>query len=184
MKELGSRRNDLYGNELKGAHAINLERVTDERGFFARRWCAKEFLSHGLSPAIVQVNIGHSANKRGTIRGMHSQYAEVKVVYCSRGALYNVIVDLRDGPSAKGLWVGAELTADNGRVLYVPEGFAYGYQTLERMRRIWSIKPRSSMPRKRRKMCGTTIRRSKLPGHCPRVLFQSRMQTGLITERK
>ncbi len=131
MKELGSRRNDLYGNELKGAHAINLERVTDERGFFARRWCAKEFLSHGLSPAIVQVNIGHSANKRGTIRGMHSQYAEVKVVYGSRGALYNVIVDLRDGPSAKGLWVGAELTADNGRMLYVPEGFAYGYQTLE-----------------------------------------------------
>jgi dTDP-4-dehydrorhamnose 3,5-epimerase len=119
--------------KLKGAYAIDLERVTDERGFFARCWCAKEFSSHGLSPAIVQVNIGHSA-KRGTIRGMHFQtapYAEVKVVHCSRGALYDVIIDLRDGSPTKGQWVAAELTADNGRMVYVPEGFAHGYQTLE-----------------------------------------------------
>lgn len=119
--------------KLKGAYAIDLERVTDERGFFARCWCAKEFSSHGLSPAIVQVNIGHSA-KKGTIRGMHFQtapYAEVKVVHCSRGALYDVIIDLRDGSPTKGQWIAVELTADNGRMVYVPEGFAHGYQTLE-----------------------------------------------------
>lgn len=118
---------------LKGAYILDLERVTDERGYFARRWCAKEFSSHGLNPAIVQVNIGHSA-KKGTIRGMHFQkapYAEVKVVYCSRGSLYDVIVDLRTGSPTKGQWVGVELTADNGRMVYVPEGFAHGYQTLE-----------------------------------------------------
>ena len=119
--------------KLKGAYVIDLERVTDERGFFARRWCAKEFSSHGLSPAVVQVNIGHNI-KKGTIRGMHFQitpFAEVKVVYCSRGAVYDVIVDLRDGSPTKGQWIGAELTAENGRMLYVPEGFAHGYQTLE-----------------------------------------------------
>ncbi|MEO5955275.1 MAG: dTDP-4-dehydrorhamnose 3,5-epimerase [Nitrospiraceae bacterium] len=119
--------------KLKGAYIIDLERVTDERGFFARRWCAKEFSSHGLSPAIVQVNVGHSI-KKGTIRGMHFQvapHAEVKVVYCSRGSLYDVIIDLRDGSPTQGQWVGSELTAENGRMLYVPEGFAHGYQTLE-----------------------------------------------------
>ena len=119
--------------KLKGAYIIDLERVTDERGFFARRWCAKEFSSHGLSPAVVQVNVGHSI-KKGTIRGMHFQVApqaEVKVVYCSRGSLYDVIIDLRDGSPTKGQWVGAELTAENGRMVYVPEGFAHGYQTLE-----------------------------------------------------
>ena len=119
--------------KLKGAYVIDLERVTDERGFFARSWCAKEFSSHGLSPAIVQANVGHST-KKGTIRGMHFQIApsaEVKVVHCSRGSLYDVIIDLRDGSPTRGQWVGAELTADNGRMLYVPEGFAHGYQTLE-----------------------------------------------------
>lgn len=116
-----------------GAYIVDLEKVRDDRGFFARRWCAKEFSSHGLSAAIVQVNIGHSA-KSGTLRGMHFQiapYAEVKVVHCSRGALYDVIVDLRAESPTKGQWVGVELTADNGRMLYVPEGFAHGYQTLE-----------------------------------------------------
>jgi dTDP-4-dehydrorhamnose 3,5-epimerase len=119
--------------KLQGAYVIDLERVTDERGFFARRWCAKEFSSHGLSPVIVQANVGHSA-RMGTIRGMHFQvapYAEVKVVHCSRGSLYDVIIDLRDGSPTRGQWVGVELTADNGRMLYVPEGFAHGYQTLE-----------------------------------------------------
>ena len=119
--------------KLRGAYIIDLERVKDERGYFARRWCAKEFASHGVNPALVQVNIGHSTQK-GTLRGMHFQvapHAEVKVVYCSRGALYDVIVDLRDGSTTKGQWVGVELTADNGRMLYVPEGFAHGYQTLQ-----------------------------------------------------
>ena len=119
--------------KLAGAFIIDLEKVKDERGFFARCWCQKEFSAHGLNPTIVQVNIGHST-VRGTLRGMHFQvapYAEVKVVYCSRGALYDVIVDVREGSPTRGQWVGVELTADNGRMLYVPEGFAHGYQTLE-----------------------------------------------------
>jgi len=119
--------------KLKGAYVINLERVTDERGFFARRWCAREFASYGLNPAVAQMNVGHSARK-GTLRGMHFQvvpYAEVKVVHCSRGALYDVIIDLREGSPTRGQWIGVELTADNGHMLYVPEGFAHGYQTLE-----------------------------------------------------
>jgi dTDP-4-dehydrorhamnose 3,5-epimerase len=118
--------------KLKGAYIIDLKRVTDERGYFARRWCAMEFSTHGLSPTVAQVNIGHSA-KKGTIRGMHFQtvpHAEVKVVHCSRGSLYDVIIDLRNGSPTKGQWVGVELTADSGRMLYVPEGFAHGYQTL------------------------------------------------------
>jgi dTDP-4-dehydrorhamnose 3,5-epimerase len=119
--------------KLAGAYLIDLNRISDERGFFSRRWCAREFTSQGLNPAIVQVNIGHSA-KKGTVRGMHFQVApnaEVKLVYCSKGALYDVIIDLREGSATKGQWFGVELTADNGRMLYVPEGFAHGYQTLE-----------------------------------------------------
>jgi dTDP-4-dehydrorhamnose 3,5-epimerase len=119
--------------KLKGAYLIDLERISDERGFFARRWCAREFALHGLNPTVVQVNIGHST-KRGTVRGMHFQVApnaEVKLVYCSRGALYDVIIDLREGSPTRGQWFSVELTAENGRMLYVPEGFAHGYQTLE-----------------------------------------------------
>jgi dTDP-4-dehydrorhamnose 3,5-epimerase len=119
--------------KLKGAYVIDLERVADERGFFARSWCVREFAAHGLNHAVVQVNFGHSARK-GTLRGMHFQvapYAEAKVVHCSRGALYDVIIDLREGSPTKGQWVGMELTADNRRMFYVPEGFAHGYQTLE-----------------------------------------------------
>jgi dTDP-4-dehydrorhamnose 3,5-epimerase len=119
--------------KLKGAYLIDLKGISDERGFFARRWCAREFASQGLNPAVVQVNIGHNA-KKGTVRGMHFQLApnaEVKLVYCSRGSLYDVIIDLREGSPTKGQWFGVELTADNGRMLYVPEGFAHGYQTLE-----------------------------------------------------
>lgn len=118
---------------LKGAYIIDLEKRADDRGFFARRWCAREFSSHGLSPDIAQVNVGHSV-RRGTLRGMHFQiapYAEVKVVHCSRGALYDVIVDLRDESPTRGQWLGVELTAENGRMLYVPPGFAHGYQTLQ-----------------------------------------------------
>ena len=119
--------------KLKGAYLIDLNRISDERGFFSRRWCAKEFALHGLNPAVVQVNIGHNV-KKGTVRGMHFQTApnaEVKLVYCSRGALYDVIVDLREGSPTKGQWFGVELTGENARMLYVPEGFAHGYQTLE-----------------------------------------------------
>ena len=119
--------------KLKGAFVIDIERREDQRGFFARAWCQNEFEAHGLVTGFVQANIGFSY-KKGTVRGMHFQtvpYAEVKVVYCSRGALYDVIVDLRDGSPTRGQWIGAELTAGNGRMFYVPEGFAHGYQTLE-----------------------------------------------------
>lgn len=119
--------------KLKGAYLIDLEKISDERGFFSRRSCAKEFALQGLNPAVVQVNIGHNA-KKGTVRGMHFQVApnaEVKLVYCTRGALYDVIIDLREGSPTQGQWFGVELTADNSRMLYVPEGFAHGYQTLE-----------------------------------------------------
>ncbi|MBK9948853.1 MAG: dTDP-4-dehydrorhamnose 3,5-epimerase [Nitrospira sp.] len=123
----------FHETKLKGAYLIDLDRISDERGFFSRRWCAKEFARHGLNPAVVQVNIGHNI-KKGTVRGMHFQIdpnREVKLVYCSRGSLYDVIIDLREGSPTHGQWIGAELTAENARMLYVPEGFAHGYQTLE-----------------------------------------------------
>lgn len=117
---------------LEGAYLIDLERREDERGFFARVWCEREFSEHGLQTHYVQCNLSFSPRK-GTLRGLHLQRpprAEVKVVRCTRGAIYDVIVDLRPrSPTHKG-WVGVELTADNRRMLYVPEGFAHGYQTL------------------------------------------------------
>ena len=119
-------------SKLKGAYIIDPERISDERGFFARQWCVKEFAAHGLHSTVVQVNVGHSV-KLGTLRGMHFQvspYAEVKVVHCPRGAVYDVIIDFRADSPTCGEWVGVELTEENHRILYVPEGFAHGYQTL------------------------------------------------------
>jgi dTDP-4-dehydrorhamnose 3,5-epimerase len=119
--------------ELKGAYIIDLERREDERGFFARTWCQQEFEAHGLVARIVQANTSYNKAK-GTLRGMHYQrapHAETKLVRASRGAIYDVIVDLRpDSPTFK-RWIGVELTADNRRALFVPEGFAHGFQTLE-----------------------------------------------------
>ena len=118
---------------LKGAYAIDLERREDPRGFFARSWCRKEFGDLGLCEEFVQINVGFSA-KKGTLRGMHYQidpHQEVKVVRCTMGAIYDVIIDLRpDSPTFK-QWSGVELSSGNRRMLYVPEGFAHGYQTLE-----------------------------------------------------
>ena len=119
--------------KLKGSFIIEIEMFEDQRGFFARGWCKREFESHGLVSHLVQANIS-SNKKRGTLRGMHDQVApfeETKVVRCTRGSVYDVIIDLRpDSPTYK-QWLGFELTADNRRMLYVPEGFAHGYQTLE-----------------------------------------------------
>jgi dTDP-4-dehydrorhamnose 3,5-epimerase len=119
--------------DLKGSYIIEPEKREDERGFFARGWCQKEFEDHGLVPHIVQANISYN-RKRGTLRGMHYQvapYRETKLVRCTRGALYDVIVDVRpDSPTYK-QWIGVELTADNYKMLYVPEGFAHGFITLE-----------------------------------------------------
>ena len=119
--------------KLKGAFIIEPERLEDERGFFARTFCQEEFEAHGLNPAVVQCNISFN-KKRGTLRGMHYQvvpHEEAKLVRCTRGAIYDVIIDLRpESPTLK-QWVGVELTADNRRMLYIPEGFAHGFQTLE-----------------------------------------------------
>ncbi len=118
--------------KLEGSYLISLTRISDARGYFARGWCKDEFAKHGLNPNMVQLNTAHS-HKQGTLRGLHFQrapHAEAKFVRCTRGALFDVMVDLRpDSPTHRN-WYGAELTPENGRMLYVPEGFAHGYQTL------------------------------------------------------
>lgn len=117
---------------LKGAYTIELEKRGDDRGFFARLFCEKEFSAVGLETHFVQINNSLSA-KSGTLRGMHFQLppaAEVKVVRCIKGSLFDVIVDLRpDSPTFK-QWFGAELSAENRRMMYVPRGFAHGFITL------------------------------------------------------
>ena len=118
---------------LKGAYVIKPERLEDERGFFARTFCRKEFEKQGLNPRIVQCNVSFN-KKKGTLRGMHYQvapYKEAKIVCCFRGAVYDVIVDLRPDSSTYCQWFGIELRAENYEMLYVPEDFAHGFQTLE-----------------------------------------------------
>jgi dTDP-4-dehydrorhamnose 3,5-epimerase len=117
---------------LKGAFLIGLHRIEDHRGFFARGWCRDELAAHGLNPNMVQLNVGFSY-KKGTLRGLHYQdppYQEAKLVRCTRGAIFDVIVDLRPDSPTRGQWFGTELTADNTLMLYAAEGFAHGYQTL------------------------------------------------------
>lgn len=117
---------------LAGAFTIDIERLGDERGFFARTFCRDEFAAHGLRTAFVQANVSSNARK-GTLRGMHFQkqpYEEAKLLCCTRGAIYDVIVDLRrDSPTFR-QWAGFELSDENRRLLYVPEGVAHGFQTL------------------------------------------------------
>jgi len=119
--------------KLKGAYIIDVKRLEDERGFFGRSYCQREFEALGLNTNAVQANVSYN-KKKGTLRGMHMQLApheETKLVRCTRGAIYDVIVDLRpDSPTFK-QWIGVELTADSYRMLYVPEGFAHGFITLE-----------------------------------------------------
>lgn len=118
--------------KLPGAYLIDIEKRGDQRGFFARAWCQKEFEAHGLIRRVVQANISLSKRK-GTLRGMHYQaapYAEAKLVRCTRGAIYDAIIDLRPDSPTYMQWLGVELTAENYRMLYVPEGFAHGFQTL------------------------------------------------------
>jgi dTDP-4-dehydrorhamnose 3,5-epimerase len=117
---------------LKGAFLVGLKKIEDHRGFFARGWCHDEFARHGLNPNMVQLNVGFSHTK-GTVRGMHYQeppHDEAKFVRCTRGAIFDVIVDLRAGSPTHGQWLGVELSAENSLMLYAPEGFAHGYQTL------------------------------------------------------
>jgi len=119
--------------ELKGAFLIEPERREDFRGFFARTWCEKEAAAHTINPRVVQCNVSFN-HRKGTLRGMHYQkspFEEAKLVRCTMGAIHDVIIDLRqDSPTFK-RHVGAVLTADNRRMLYIPEGFAHGFQTLE-----------------------------------------------------
>ena len=117
---------------LDGAFLIALRKIEDPRGYFARAWCSGEFAKRGLTSTVSQINVGFNPHK-GTLRGLHYQqapHAEAKVVRCTRGAVWDVIVDLRPGSPTRGRWFGAELTADSANMMYAPEGFAHGYQTL------------------------------------------------------
>ena len=119
--------------KLAGAFIIDLERREDDRGFFARAFCQHEFSDHGLKPVIAQANIGYN-RLRGCLRGMHFQFPpapETKVVRCTRGAVLDIIVDLRPESSTYLEHISVELTADNHRAIYIPERFAHGYQALE-----------------------------------------------------
>ncbi|EFO82132.1 dTDP-4-dehydrorhamnose 3,5-epimerase [Oscillochloris trichoides DG-6] len=118
--------------ELSGAYIIDLQRFEDNRGFFACTWEANEFAAQGLSTNVVQANLSYNRTK-GTLRGMHFQhapYAEVKLIRCVRGAIVDVIIDLRPDSESYKRWISVELSADNRRALYIPEGFAHGFQTL------------------------------------------------------
>ena len=118
--------------KLKGAFIIDLEQKPDHRGFFARTFCAQEFEAHGLKPAVAQCNLSFN-HKRGTLRGMHYQLppaSETKLIRCTQGAIYDVIVDMRPDSPTYLQHIGVELTAQNRRALYVPDLFAHGYQAL------------------------------------------------------
>jgi dTDP-4-dehydrorhamnose 3,5-epimerase len=122
----------FFDAKLQAAYVIELEKLADDRGFFARSWCQREFAKHGINVPLAQANIGFNKRK-GTLRGLHFQvapYQEVKVVRCTRGSIYDVIVDLRPESTTYKQWFGVELSAESHRMLYVPEGVAHGYQTL------------------------------------------------------
>lgn len=124
---------EFVETRLKGAFIVRIKRIEDFRGFFGRAWCQDEFAKHGLNPNAMQLNVGFS-HKKGTLRGLHFQAApheEAKFMRCPRGAVHDVIVDLRPDSPTRGQWVGVDLTADNHTMLYAPEGFAHGYQTLD-----------------------------------------------------
>ncbi len=118
---------------LKGVFIIELEKHEDERGYFARAWCKKEFKASGLNSNLAQANTALSLHK-GTLRGMHYQiapYQETKIIRCIRGAVFDVVIDLRPNSISYCEWLGVELSSENHTMLYVPEGFAHGYQTLK-----------------------------------------------------
>ncbi len=117
---------------LAGAFVIDVELIEDERGFFTRSWCRNEFKAHGLNPRLAQCNISYN-KKMGTLRGMHFQlspHEEAKLVRCVRGAIFDVIVDLRPDSATFLCWQGLELSETNRRAVYIPEGFAHGFLTM------------------------------------------------------
>lgn len=125
--------------KLKGSYIIELKPIYDERGFFVRTWCQKKFAEHGLNTSFVQSNLSFN-KKKGMVRGMHYQappFEEAKLVKCIRGAIYDVIIDLRPKSATFKQWISVILSEKNQRILYVPEGFAHGFQTLEDQTEVW-----------------------------------------------
>jgi dTDP-4-dehydrorhamnose 3,5-epimerase len=123
----------FHETKLSGVFEVSLEPRRDERGFFARSWCQKEFESQGLNSRLVQCDISFNA-RRGTLRGMHYQadpYPEDKLVRCTKGAIYDVVLDLRPQSATFRQWIGVSLTSDNYDMLYIPRGCAHGFLTLE-----------------------------------------------------
>lgn len=119
--------------KLSGVFEIHFEPLHDSRGFFARSWCQKEFENHGLDPKVVQCNVSFNARK-GTLRGMHYQAApnaEAKLVRCTTGSVYDVVIDLRPQSPTFKQWIAAVLTSEQRNMIYVPEGCAHGFLTLE-----------------------------------------------------
>jgi dTDP-4-dehydrorhamnose 3,5-epimerase len=122
----------FIATDIPGAYLLELEPFHDERGMFARIWCEEELAEHGLTSSLSQCSISRNT-RAGTLRGLHFQgppHEEAKLVRCTRGAIYDVVLDLRADSPAHGTWFAAELTAENGSGLYVPEGCAHGFQTL------------------------------------------------------
>jgi len=123
----------FHETKLPGVFEIHIEPHSDERGFFARSWCQREFAQHGLNAKLVQCNISVTAQK-GTLRGVHFQaapFAETKLVRCTRGAVYDVVLDLRPQSPAFRDWIAVVLTAEKHNMVYVPEGCGHGFQTLQ-----------------------------------------------------
>jgi dTDP-4-dehydrorhamnose 3,5-epimerase len=119
--------------KIKGVYIIEPELLTDERGFFARSFCKEEFQKYGLETDIVQCNISYN-KKKGTLRGMHYQvppFEETKIVSCTKGSIYDVVVDLRSDSLTNGQWVATDLSDKNFKMMYIPKGCAHGFQTLE-----------------------------------------------------
>jgi len=119
--------------KLKGAYIVEIEKLDDERGFFARTWDKKQFEERGLNATLIQCSISYN-KKKGTLRGLHYQtapYEESKVVKCTRGKIFDVIVDLRPMSDTFKQWISFELSTENYKMLYIPKGFAHGFQTLK-----------------------------------------------------
>lgn len=119
--------------DIKGVFIIDMQLLQDERGFFSRSFCKNEFEAHGLKGDIVQTNVSFNA-KKGTLRGIHMQqepYSETKIVRCSRGSIYDVVIDMRPASATYMQWFGMNLKADDHRMIYIPENFAHGFITLE-----------------------------------------------------
>jgi dTDP-4-dehydrorhamnose 3,5-epimerase len=122
----------FVSTKFDSAWLIEPDRHEDERGFFARTWCQQEFAERGLNSSLVQSSVSFN-RKRGTLRGMHFQSApheEAKLVRCTKGGIFDVIVDVRADSPTFGVWQSFQLSVENGRSLYIPEGFAHGFQTL------------------------------------------------------